>query len=152
MSYSRLVPGEYVYNNDETCKSDGTETAECICGCGLTDTRTVKGTRNPDKHTYSEDCYRELPDGRKVYYCKVCGKIQGEPEEKGTCGDSLIWEIYDSDVLCITGTGAMADYDIDNPAPWSGKNIRYCRLGKGITSIGASAFENCTSLEIIELE
>lgn len=152
VSYSRLVPGEYVYNNDETCKSDGTETAECICGCGLTDTRTVKGTRNPDKHTYSEDCYRELPDGRKVYYCKVCGKIQGEPEEKGTCGDSLIWEIYDSDVLCITGTGAMADYDIDNPAPWSGKNIRYCRLGKGITSIGASAFENCTSLEIIELE
>lgn len=152
VSYSRLVPGEYVYNNDETCKSDGTETAECICGCGLTDTRTVKGTRNPDKHTYSEDCYRELPDGRKVYYCKVCGKIQGEPEEKGTCGDSLTWEIYDSDVLCITGTGAMADYDIDNPAPWSGKNIRYCRLGKGITSIGASAFENCTSLEIIELE
>lgn len=152
VAHDKIVPGEYVFNNDGTCSSDGTETAECICGCGLTDTRTAKNTKNPDNHTYSEDCYKELSNGKKVYYCKGCGRIKGEPEEKGTCGDSLTWEIYDSDVLCITGTGAMADYDIDNPAPWSGKNIRYCRLGKGITSIGSSAFENCTSLEIVELK
>ncbi len=152
IAYDKMFPGEYIFNNDGTCSSDGTETAECICGCGLTDTRIAKNTKNPDNHTYSEDCYKELSNGKKVYYCKGCGRIKGEPEEKGTCGDSLTWEIYDSDVLCITGTGAMADYDIDNPAPWSGKNIRYCRLGKGITSIGSSAFENCTSLEIVELK
>lgn len=152
VAHDKIVPGEYVFNNDGTCSSDGTETAECICGCGLTDTRTAKNTKNPDNHTYSEDCYKELSNGKKVYFCVECGRIKGEVNEKGTCGDSLTWEIRDSDVLCITGIGAMADYDIDNPAPWSGKNIRYCRLGKGITSIGASAFENCTSLEIIELE
>ena len=152
IAYDKMFPGEYVFNNDGTCSSDGTETAECICGCGLTDTRIAKNTKNPDNHTYSEDCYKELSNGKKVYSCVECGRIKGEVGEKGSCGDSLSWEIYDSDVLCITGTGAMADYDIDNPAPWSGKNIRYCRLGKGITSIGASAFENCTSLEIIELE
>ena len=152
IAYDKMFPGEYVFNNDGTCSSDGTETAECICGCGLTDTRTAKNTKNPDNHTYSEDYYKELSNGKKVYFCVECGRIKGEPEEKGTCGDSLTWEIYDSDVLCITGTGAMADYDIDNPAPWSEKNIRYCKIGKGITSIGASAFENCTSLEIIELE
>lgn len=152
IAYDKMFPGEYVFNNDGTCSSDGTETAECICGCGLTDTRTAKNTKNPDNHTYSEDCYKELSNGKKVYFCVECGRIKGEVNEKGTCGDSLTWEIRDSDILCITGTGAMADYDIDNPAPWSGKNIRYCRLGKGITSIGASAFENCTSLEIIELE
>lgn len=152
IAYDKMFPGEYVFNNDGTCSSDGTETAECICGCGLTDTRTAKNTKNPDNHTYSEDCYKELSNGKKVYFCVECGRIKGEVNEKGTCGDSLTWEIYDSDVLYITGNGAMADYDIDNPAPWSGKNIRYCRLGKGITSIGASAFENCTSLEIIELE
>lgn len=152
IAYDKMFPGEYVFNNDGTCSSDGTETAECICGCGLTDTRIAKNTKNPDNHTYSEDCYKELSNGKKVYSCVECGRIKGEVGEKGSCGDSLTWEIYDSDVLCITGTGAMADYDIDNPAPWSGKNIRYCRLGKGITSIGASAFENCTSLEIIELE
>lgn len=152
IAYDKMFPGEYVFNNDGTCSSDGTETAECICGCGLTDTRIAKNTKNPDNHTYSEDCYKELSNGKKVYFCVECGRIKGEVNEKGTCGDSLTWEIRDSDILCITGTGAMADYDIDNPAPWSGKNIRYCRLGKGITSIGASAFENCTSLEIIELE
>lgn len=152
VAYDRVVPGKYVFNNDGTCSSDGTETAECICGCGETDTRTAKNTKNPDNHTYSEDCYKELSNGKKVYYCKGCGRIQGEPEEKGTCGDSLTWEIYDSDVLCITGIGAMADYDIDNPAPWSEKNIRYCKIGKGVTSVGASAFENCTSLEIVELK
>ena len=152
VAHDKIVPGEYVFNNDGTCSSDGTETAECICGCGLTDTRTAKNTKNPDNHTYSEDCYKELSNGKKVYFCVECGRIKGEVNEKGTCGDSLTWEIRDSDILCITGTVAMADYDIDNPAPWSGKNIRYCRLGKGITSIGASAFENCTSLEIIELE
>ena len=152
IAYDKMFPGEYVFNNDGTCSSDGTETAECICGCGLTDTRIAKNTKNPDNHTYSEDCYKELSNGKKVYSCVECGRIKGEVGEKGSCGDSLTWEIYDSDVLCITGTGAMADYDIDNPAPWSGKNIRYCRLGKGVTSIGASAFENCTSLEIIELE
>ena len=152
VAHDKIVPGEYVFNNDGTCSSDGTETAECICGCGLTDTRTAKNTKNPDNHTYSEDCYKELSNGKKVYFCVECGRIKGEVNEKGTCGDSLTWEIRDSDILCITGTGAMADYDIDNPAPWSGKNIRYCRLGKGITSIGASAFENCPSLEIVELE
>ena len=152
IAYDKMFPGEYVFNNDGTCSSDGTETAECICGCGLTDTRIAKNTKNPDNHTYSEDCYKELSNGKKVYSCVECGRIKGEVGEKGSCGDSLTWEIYDSDVLCITGTGAMADYDIDNPAPWSGKNIRYCRLGKGITSIGASAFENCTSLEIVELK
>ena len=152
VAHDKIVPGEYVFNNDGTCSSDGTETAECICGCGLTDTRIAKNTKNPDNHTYSEDCYKELSNGKKVYFCVECGRIKGEVNEKGTCGDSLTWEIRDSDILCIIGTGAMADYDIDNPAPWSGKNIRYCRLGKGITSIGASAFENCTSLEIIELE
>lgn len=152
VAHDKIVPGEYVFNNDGTCSSDGTETAECICGCGLTDTRTAKNTKNPDNHTYSEDCYKDLSNGKKVYFCVECGRIKGEVSEKGTCGDSLTWEIRDSDILCITGTGAMADYDIDNPAPWSDKNIRYCRLGKGVTSIGASAFENCTSLEIIELE
>lgn len=152
IAYDKMFPGEYVFNNDGTCSSDGTETAECICGCGLTDTRTAKNTKNPDNHTYSEDCYKELSNGKKVYFCVECGRIKGEVNEKGTCGDSLTWEIRDSDILCITGTGAMADYDIDNPAPWSEKNIRYCKIGKGVTSVGASAFENCTSLEIIELE
>lgn len=148
--YDRVVLGKYVYNHDETCISDGTETAECICGCGGTDTRTVYGTKNPEKHTYSEKNCKVLSDGRKIYYCELCGKVKGDVTEKGTCGENLSWEIYDSDVLYITGTGPMYDYDVDNLAPWSGRSIRYCRLEKDVTTIGASAFEGCTSLETVD--
>lgn len=148
--YDRVVLGKYVYNHDETCISDGSETAECICGCGGTDTRTVYGTKNPEKHTYSEKNCKVLSDGRKIYYCELCGKVKGDVTEKGTCGENLSWEIYDSDVLYITGTGPMYDYDVDNPAPWSGRSIRYCRLEKDVTTIGASAFEGCTSLETVD--
>ncbi len=38
--------GEYIYNNDETFTSDGTETATCQKdGCTATDTRVVEGTK-----------------------------------------------------------------------------------------------------------
>ena len=36
---------DYVYNNDATCASDGTKTAYCDCGCGLTDTVTAENTK-----------------------------------------------------------------------------------------------------------
>lgn len=149
-SYDKGVWGEYIYNNDATCVSDGTETAECICGCGEIDTRVVEGSKNPNQHIYSENCYIALPSGKKVYYCEGCGQFKGDVTEKGTCGENLSWEIYDSDVLYITGTGPMYDYDVDNPAPWSGRSIRYCRLEKDVTTIGASAFEGCTSLETVD--
>ena len=35
----------YIYNNDATTESDGTETATCKHGCGETDTRVAEGTR-----------------------------------------------------------------------------------------------------------
>ena len=35
----------YVYNNDATTTADGTETAKCEHGCGVTDTRTAAGTK-----------------------------------------------------------------------------------------------------------
>lgn len=39
----------YVYNEDATREADGTETAECEHGCGVTDTRTAEGTRIIDE-------------------------------------------------------------------------------------------------------
>ena len=146
ISYTKWVLGNYVYNQDATCSSDGTETAECICGCGLKDTRTAAGTRNPDAHVYSGKTNKELPDGSKLCLCDECGRISGEPEESGKCGDDLEWSLYDSKALFITGTGAMYDYDVDNPAPWSGKPIIYCEFGSGVTSVGSSAFEECSFL------
>lgn len=150
VGYDKMVPGEYQYNHDETCSSDGTETATCICGCGLTDTRTVEGTRDPNKHTYTNH-YEELPDGRKNYYCDVCGEPKIAKEASGSCGDSLEWHIFDSNILVISGEGEMYDYDVDNPAPWSERSIVYCKVEAGVTRIGASAFADNTSLEKLVL-
>lgn len=149
VEYDKMVPGEYHYNNDELCSKDGTETAECICGCGLTDTREVSGTKDPNKHTWSEN-YTEFPDGSKVYYCDLCGKPVYDTEESGVSGN-LEWKIYNSNVLIISGNGEMEDYDVYNPAPWSGKPITYCKIENGVTSVGSSAFEGCNSLSYIVL-
>ncbi len=44
----------------------------------------------------------------------------------------------------------MYDYDVDNPAPWSGRSIALLQTEKDVTTIGASAFEGCTSLETVD--
>ena len=63
----------------------------------------------------------------------------------GKCGDNLYWVVNDN-VLTISGTGAMYDYDnIDNKAPWRSLNPAPTSLvlEKGITHIGNVAFYGC---------
>lgn len=85
-----------------------------------------------------------------------------DPMEKdyatqGRCGDKLYWEFntYTGE-LTITGSGPMYDKypeNTENPscfAAFAG-SIRSVSLPKGITSIGAYAFYNCTSLTGITL-
>ena len=64
----------------------------------------------------------------------------------GKCGDNLYWVVNDN-VLTISGTGAMYDYDnIDNKAPWRSLNPAPTSLvlEEGITSIGNYAFHLCS--------
>lgn len=69
--------GEYTANNDATCTTPGTKTAECSV-CGAKDTQ--EDTDNPAKgHSYLENLKEEVPatcteDGVKAHYeCTVCG-------------------------------------------------------------------------------
>ena len=67
--------------------------------------------------------------------------------DSGTCGakgDNLTWTLYDTGLLEIEGTGAMADYKSDR-APWYGsrRQITSAEIGDGVTSIGWSAFNYC---------
>ena len=66
--------GKYIYNNDATTSSDGTETAKCD-NCGAENTRTAEGTKL-HTHTYIATVIEPT--------CKT----QGYTEYTCSCGDS----------------------------------------------------------------
>lgn len=65
----------------------------------------------------------------------------------GTCGENLTWSLdVESDVLTISGTGGMADYQALIPnAPWFvfHERISSVVIESGVTSIGVGAFSGC---------
>jgi hypothetical protein len=69
----------------------------------------------------------------------------------GTCGSNLTWTLKDG-ALTITGTGAMTDYtQVD--APWKSyaDEIKTVIIGSSVTSIGNSAFANCSSMTSVTI-
>lgn len=63
---------DYIYNEDATCTADGTKTAECVNGCGETDTVTAEDTMldhaDEDGDGICDDCESEIKD-----VCPDCG-------------------------------------------------------------------------------
>ena len=88
---------------------------------------------------YEEDeDYTEEPEG---------------PVDTGTCGEQLTWSLSVDGILTVSGTGAMASYSEEEPAPWydySGA-MEYLVVEKGVTSIGDYAFYDCGSILSLEL-
>ncbi len=64
----------------------------------------------------------------------------------GTCGEGLTWTLDGEGNLVISGEGAMED----NYADW-GTEIKSVVIGDSVTSIGASAFEYCSSLKSVTI-
>ena len=63
--------GEYVSDGNATCEADGTKTAACIYGCGLTDTITDEGSKGSHNDADNDgNC-----DGCDAEFCESCGKI-----------------------------------------------------------------------------
>ena len=81
----------------------------------------------------------------------VLGFLASSPNEQtngniatGTCGTNISWSIDSEGKLEISGTGAMKNYEDDDP-PWmtfSG-NISEIIIGNGVTKIGDFAFGCC---------
>lgn len=73
------VFGAYVYNNDATEASDGTETAACTI-CGAKDTRTAAGTKIAHVHNYTAAVTKAATcaeEGVTTYTCS-CGSSYTE--------------------------------------------------------------------------
>ena len=74
----------------------------------------------------------------------------GELPTHGPCGkdgSTVEWKLV-GDTLTISGSGAMADYDKNNPQPWANQrgSINKVVIGDNVTSIGDNAFSYCTNL------
>lgn len=76
----------------------------------------------------------------------------GDTLASGTCGENVTWTLTSDGVLTISGEGAMMDY-YSSGAPWYSYQtyITNTVIKYGVTSIGAYAFYNCTSLESITI-
>lgn len=66
--------------------------------------------------------------------------------ESGTCGDNLTWELTEDGVLTINGTGVMKDYSSYHDCPWPHQSVKEVIINDGVTTIGSSAFYNCSNL------
>ena len=85
-------------------------------------------------------------------YCPDCDTVL----EKGYTywnEDNLTWKLYEDGKLTISGTGAMKNYNYyNNPSPaFKNSNVKKVVIEDGVTSIGNSAFDSCSSLTSITL-
>ena len=70
----------------------------------------------------------------------------------GICGENLTWTLDAAGTLTVSGTGAMKDYNYEG-APWyqSRDSIKAVVVESGVTTIGGSAFDGCSSLSSITI-
>ena len=72
----------------------------------------------------------------------------------GTCGENLTWRFDpETGLLTIEGSGAMQDYPMFQGGPWSAlrQQITAISLPDGLTTIGDSAFTECSALASVTI-
>lgn len=69
--------------------------------------------------------------------------------KSGECGENVIYTLDSNGLLKISGSGNMNDYYIGNSPFYLNKDIKEIVIGDGVTSIGESAFKDCSNLNTI---
>ena len=79
--------------------------------------------------------------------------------DSGNCGANVTYELDSNGLLTISGTGKMADYEMQydsasdeyiTTAPW-GNQAKMVVIGDGVTGIGAAAFYGCSGLTSVTM-
>ena len=73
---------------------------------------------------------------------------------EGSCGDNVRFSLDTStELLSITGTGAMKDYSSYLSVPWYSNTsyIKTVEISNGVTSIGERAFSDCSKLTSVTI-
>lgn len=70
----------------------------------------------------------------------------------GTCGENVTWELADG-TLTLSGSGRMANYTTQDPAPWADlkDQIITVEVDGTVTSVGSSAFKDCVNLTTVNI-
>ena len=85
-----------------------------------------------------------------LFTCLLCISLNAA-KYSGDCGSNATWSLDTATgVLKIEGKGTMAS---SGNAPWYNyrSSIKTAKIADGVTSIGGSAFEGCSSLTSIEI-
>ena len=70
-----------------------------------------------------------------------------------TPSSNVSWTLDAQGVMRVSGTGAMPDYGVGNPSPWSARSYDIKRVEvTGFSAIGARAFLGCVNLESVSIE
>ena len=134
---------QYIYDENATCVKNGTKTAYCDYGCGakstIMDTESVGG-HNFVNYVYNKDAQYQV-DGTKTAICEHgCGEKDTITAE-GTALDYLLKYELKGEEYTVTGyQGTLIDLII--PATYQGKPV---------TSIGDSAFYQCSTILSVEI-
>ncbi len=90
-------------------------------------------------------------------FCGVLFVLNASPAEattvaSGTCGENLTWTLDDEGTMIISGKGEMS-LSYSSSAPWYSRRslIKNVTIKNGVTSIGDSAFSDCSSLTSITI-
>ncbi len=109
----------------------------------ITDTADGKRFRCRVTDAYSEVVYSE----EAVLHVTAPGITHS-----GVCGERLTWILDKNGILTISGSGPMTDYDTGS-VPWYSyrAQIREAILSEGVTTVGQSAFQDCSALTSVEI-
>ena len=77
--------------------------------------------------------------------------LSAKAESSGTCGANLKWHLTNDGVLTITGKGEMYDYSFNYSTPWRYSVVKRIIIGDSVTTIGNSAFRDCSSLTSVTI-
>ena len=115
---------------------------------------SIQGSYEDNYKNMHEAVDNELAEDYPDLFDEIVNRADNEVTVKsisGKCGDDVVWRLYETGELVISGSGQMYDYTLDNKAPWADGNITKIKILSGVTSIGNSAFANCKNAESVTI-
>ena len=153
-----------------TCESEGYIDWACPCGAEY---REILDCHNYETIEHVDPTCTQ--DGHAIIQCSACGDtiVESFPalehayengtcvhcgtEQPNMCGDELYWSFdAETGVLRIDGVGEMCnygEYGNGENTPWYAfaDQILNIEIGDEVTSIGFSAFQDCTSVQCVSI-